>query len=140
MWDMVDIHTNSKKLVGYVYRTHALGTQQNTYPSKSPTELRLVCSITEDDPLLILMWEYESGTGDVNITSFIDSDKIDIQWHQDDKLLIVRMQDVKDLMKAMNNGRSIKFIWTGADNIQRVTMFSLSGFNQQMFITRCSNK
>lgn len=144
-WELTEITSKDKSVVGYIYHTSTIGTQTGPKTEKVISGLRLVCSLkSQGTPLVVIFWDKMLGIGPqilrikIDSKEFVESSKY--QWMQDGNILVREINESQSLFLALKNARSFSINWTSNDNITRTSIFDVSAMSSQIsnFATVCN--
>lgn len=143
VWTMIDVpDPQTKKVIGHVYYTAALGFFSRQPENKFPTGLSIGCSLEDGRAIVAIYWTGILLDKTDQVLTEVDGKPIwngPMTWNQDGNYTYRYVDESQPLIKALKTGRQIKFSWNAPNSINRSTMFSLSAFNTNLskFTTAC---
>jgi hypothetical protein len=134
-WNLVEVQTKDKTVVGYIYHTAAVGTQLNNKKiEKVGAGLRLICSSKGNgESIITVYWDGMHGNTTQNVEVTVDKKQIAIgapvRMNQDGPIIYRSLSESRFILQAMKTGQNIQFVWTGTDSINRTVIFNIQEFN-----------
>lgn len=140
LWKLKEVSHNST-VVGYVYHSDAIGTQNVSNNPKVMTSIRFICSVDEMPPLISIFWDDSNDYRDAIVSVTIDNKLVNLgqtskPWAVDGRLYYRALGESKILLNALKNGKVAKFQWT-TGNTTRIAAFDISNMNLSEFNSKC---
>lgn len=136
-WGFSRIDDSAAVVAGYVYYTDAIGTSStNSVIRKVRSSLRLVCSATFGDPILLVNWQDQfPADADIAVATYLDNVLIDkSNWQIDKNVIYTNLENVSVGKKS---AKFIKLTWSvGSTNY--TAGYNMSGFDLGKFTSICS--